>query len=48
MTEPRPQQAEPAKTQGIIERLEGGLELGEEPAGFIAVIEGEEDTRPDD
>ena len=42
------QQAELAGMAGIIERLAGDLALGEEPARFIAALEGEEDTRPDD
>ena len=42
------QRAELANMAGIIERLAGELALGEEPARFMAVLEGEEDTRPDD
>ena len=48
MAQPRQQPAEPANTAGIIERLAGELALGEEPAGFIAALEGEEDTPPDE
>ena len=39
MTQPRQQPQEPATTSGTIERLAGGLELGEEPARFIAALE---------
>ena len=48
MTQSGQQQAEPANMAGIIERLAGDLALGEEPARFIAALEGEEDMRPDD
>ena len=39
MTEPGREQAEPPKAAGIIERLESGLAMGEEPASFIAALE---------
>ena len=39
MTEPGRERAEPPKAGGIIERLEGGLAMGEEPASFIATLE---------
>ena len=48
MTQPGQQWAELANMAGIIERLAGELALGEEPAGFIAVLEGEEDTPRDE
>jgi hypothetical protein len=40
MTESRQHQVELANMAGIIERLAGELALGEEPARFIAVLEG--------
>jgi hypothetical protein len=40
MTQPREQQVELANMAGIIERLAGELALGEEPARFIAALEG--------
>jgi hypothetical protein len=42
MTQPKEQQAAQAGMAGIIERLAGELELAEEPARFIAVLEEEE------
>jgi hypothetical protein len=48
MTEPREQRAEPAKVAGVIERRAGELALGEEPARFIAVLEGEGGTPRDE
>jgi len=41
MTEPGHEGAAPPKIGGIIERLEGELALAEEPARFIAALEGE-------
>ena len=41
------QRAELASMAGIVERLAGELALAEEPARFIAALEGEEDARPD-
>jgi hypothetical protein len=40
MAESRQQQVELANMAGIIERLAGELALSEEPARFIAVLEG--------
>ena len=40
MTESRQHQVELANMAGIIERLAGELALGEEPARFIAALEG--------
>jgi hypothetical protein len=40
MTESGQQQAPQASMAGIIERLAGELELAEEPARFIAALEG--------
>jgi hypothetical protein len=40
MTQPRENQVELANMAGIIERLAGGLALAEEPARFIAALEG--------
>jgi hypothetical protein len=37
-----------AHLAGIIERLAGELALGEEPARFVAALEGEEDAPGDD
>ena len=48
MTEPGERRAEPVKVAGVIERLAGELALGEEPARFIAVLEGEEGTPRDE
>ena len=42
MTEKRQQQAEMAGMLGVIERLAGELALAEEPARFIAALEGDE------
>ena len=42
MTQPQAQQAAPAGMAGVIERLAGELVLAEEPARFIAALEGEE------
>jgi hypothetical protein len=39
MTEPGRERVDSLKVVGIIERLEGGLSLAEEPAGFIAALE---------
>ena len=39
--EPKDEQAAPASMPGIIERLAGELALAEEPARFIAALEGE-------
>ena len=46
MTETRQQQAELAGLAGVIERLAGELSLAEEPARFIAALEGEETAPP--
>ena len=48
MTQPGQQRVELAELAGIIERLAGELALGEEPARFVAVLEGEEDTPRDE
>ena len=51
MAESRQQQVELANMAGIIERLAGELALGEEPARFIAALEGlgeDEDEAPRD
>ena len=40
MAESRQQQVELANMAGLIERLAGELALGEEPARFIAALEG--------
>jgi hypothetical protein len=48
MTQPGKQRPEPAKVAGVIERLAGELALGEEPARFIAVLEGEEGAPRDE
>ena len=51
MTQPREHQVELANMAGIIERLAGELGLGEEPARFIAALEGlgeDEDEAPRD
>lgn len=48
MSERAPQQAELASMMGVIERLAGELALAEEPARFIAALEGDEDAPPDD
>ena len=47
MTDTRQQQTEMASMAGVIERLAGELALAEEPARFIAALEGEESTPPD-
>ena len=47
MTERRQEQAEMAGMLGVIERLAGELALAEEPARFIAALEGEGETPPD-
>jgi hypothetical protein len=39
--EPKDQQAAPANMAGIIKRLEAEIALAEEPARFIAALEGE-------
>jgi len=44
----RQEQAELANMAGIIERLAGELALGEEPARFVAALEGEEDAPRDE
>jgi len=41
MTQPRENQVELANMAGIVERLAGELALSEEPARFIAALEGE-------
>ena len=46
MTEKRQQQAEMAGMMGVIERLAGELALAEEPARFIAALEGKGETPP--
>ena len=48
MTQTGEQRAGPAKMAGVIGRLAGGLALSEEPACFIAVLEGEEATLRDE
>lgn len=48
MTEPREPRVDLAHLAGIIERLAGELALGEEPARFVAALEGEEDAPGDD
>jgi len=48
MTESRQHQVELANMAGLIERLAGELALGEEPARFIAALEGEEEEGPRD
>jgi len=48
MTQTGEQRAESAKMAGVIGRLAGELALGEEPACFIAVLEGEEGTPRDE
>ena len=40
MTQPQAHRVELANMAAIIERMEGELALGEEPARFIAVLEG--------
>jgi hypothetical protein len=47
MSERAQQQAERASMLGVIERLAGELALAEEPARFIAALEGEEETPSD-
>jgi hypothetical protein len=48
MTQQGQQRVDLANMAGIIERLAGELALGEEPARFIAALEGEEETPRDD
>jgi hypothetical protein len=48
MTQAGERRSEPAKMAGVIERLAGELALSEEPARFIAVLEGEEATPRDE
>jgi hypothetical protein len=48
MMQPNEQGAAPASMAGIIERLAGELTLAEEPARFIAVLEGEEEAPGDE
>ena len=48
MTQPRENQVELANMAGIIERLAGELSLGEEPALFIAALEGLPEAEVDD
>ena len=43
MTQPKENQVELANMAGIIERLAGELALAEEPARFIAALEGEDE-----
>jgi len=46
MTEKQQQQAERASMLGVIERLAGELALAEDPARFIAALEGEDEAPP--
>ncbi len=46
MTDKQQQQAERASMLGVIERLAGELALAEEPARFIAALEGEDEAPP--
>ena len=48
MMDPKDQQVAPARMAGIIERLEGEIALAEEPARFIAALEGEEEAPGDE
>lgn len=48
MTQSQDQQVQLANLVGAIERLAGELALGEEPARFIAALEGEEDGPEDE
>ena len=48
MTQPQQQQVELANMAGIIERLAGELALSEEPARFIAALEGLPEAEVDD
>jgi hypothetical protein len=48
MTESRQHQVELANMVSIIERLAGELSLGEEPARFIAALEGLPEAEVDD
>ena len=48
MTEPGQQRVDLANMAAIIERLAGELALGEEPARFIAALEGGEETPRDE
>jgi hypothetical protein len=44
MTQPKEQQVALANMAAVIERLAGELALAEEPARFIAALEGEEEV----
>jgi len=46
--QPNEQQAAPASTAGVIERLAGELALAEEPARFIAALEGGQEAPGDE
>jgi hypothetical protein len=46
MTDKEQQQAERASMLGVIERLAGELALAEEPARFIAALEGDDEASP--
>ena len=48
MTQPKEQQAAQAGMAGIIERLAGELELAEEPARFIAALDGGQEAPGDE
>ena len=47
MPDTRQQQAEMASLAGVIERLAGELALAEEPARFIAALEGGDEAPSD-
>jgi len=46
--EPKDQQAAPANMAGIIKRLEAEIALAEEPARFIAALEGGQEVPGDE
>ncbi len=46
--EPKDQQAAPANMAGIIKRLEAEIALAEEPARFIATLEGGQEAPGDE
>jgi hypothetical protein len=48
MAQPSEQQVAQAGMAGVIERLAGELSLAEEPAGFIAALEGPPKDKIDD
>jgi hypothetical protein len=48
MMEPKDRQVAQASMAGIIARLEGEIALAEEPARFIAALEGEEEAPGDE